>query len=400
MLPKLRARLAGRRLTVTLAPAGASPLPRFDHTGHLASLAADPPAWPARTDSASLLALELVIPRQGFGAALPPQRIRLELLDYPGEWLLDLPLLRLPFDAWSETALRRLDGRPEATGFLGFLAAIPGGAAADEPLAIAGHRLYVETLRNLRDAGLALLQPGRFLMPAPGPAPGWMPFFPHRGTGPLHTLLARRYDAYVAAVTRELSDPLFGRLDRVVVLVDLLTALAAGPEAFEDARRALAEAASALRWRRSWLETAASLGRLKAPPPQIGRAVFAATKADHVGERQRPNLAALLRHVVEPAAPVRSAYFAMASVLCTTDDVMMLDGRAVSAVRGHQVGHATAVKSYPGEVPSTPPDAAFWAHPFYALPEFQPARLPEAGRGGVPNLGLDTVLLSLLDDVL
>ena len=385
---------------VALAPAGASDTPRFDHAAHLAALAADPPRWPSRTDAASLLALDLVIPRTGFGQALPPQRVRLELLDYPGEWLLDLPLLRTPFDTWSAQALRRLEGRPEAAEFLAFQAGLPRDAGADEPLAAAGHRLFRAALGRLRDSGLAMLQPGRFLMPAPGPEPGWMPFFPHRGTGGLHALLTRRYDAYVEAVQRDLSDPLFGNLDRLVVLVDLLSALHAGAAAFADAQAALATAAAALRWTRSWRETAMAVSRLQAPPRTVSRVVFAATKADHVGERQRGNLAALLRTVAAPAAPVRAAYLAVAAVRCTEDITWTLDGRAVSAVRGRQLGDARPVRSYPGEVPDKPPGEAFWQHPFLALPQFEPMRLPDAGRGGVPELGLDALLLALLDDVL
>ncbi len=399
VLPLIVQSLGGRP-AVALAPVGAGAVPRFDHAAHLAALAQDPPHWPARTDSVGLLALELTVARTGFTQALPPQRVRLEFLDYPGEWLLDLPLLRMDFATWSARTLHRLEGRPEAAEFLAFALALPAGAAADEALAAAGHRLYRAALARLRDAGLSLLQPGRFLMPAPGPEPGWMPFFPHAGSGGLHALLDRRYQAYVQAVERDLSDPLFGRLDRLLVLVDVLSALSAGPAAFADMRVALSEAAGALRWRRSLLETAAALGRLRAPPRFVSRVVFAATKADHVGERQRENLVSLLRRVVEPAVPVRAAYLALASVLCTTDDVMLLDGRPVSAVRGHLPGKAAAGKSYPGEVPSSPPDAAFWAHPFYGLPDFQPVRIPDGGRGGVPNLGLDAVLLALLDDVL
>ena len=41
----------------------------------------------------SLLALDVDVPREGLLAPLGPQRRRLEFLDYPGEWLLDLPLL-------------------------------------------------------------------------------------------------------------------------------------------------------------------------------------------------------------------------------------------------------------------------------------------------------------------
>lgn len=405
VLPALAARLAGRRLSVTVAPAGVSPVSRFDHPAHLAALCRDPPAWPNRTDAASLLALDLVLSRTGLAQAFPPARIRLELLDYPGEWLLDLPLLHLTFDTWSDQVLRRLESRPEAAGFLAFAAALPAGAAADEALAATGHRLYTAALHRLRDAGMALLQPGRFLMPAPGPAPAWIAFFPHRGSrsgnNPLHTLLTRRYDAYTEAARRDLVDPAFGRLDRLVVLVDLLGALSAGEAAFQDTRAALAAAAAALRWDRSVWDTVLALGRLQLPPPTIARTVFAATKSDHVGDRQRANLAALLRHVASPpGAAIPAAYHAMSAIRCTEDEVIELGERAVSGVVGRRVGDDRAIRFYPGEVPHEPPDPSFWRHRFLQMPVFEPLRPPNEGRGGVRNIGLDAVLLSLLDDVL
>ena len=262
--------------------AGASAVPRFDYAGKLAALAADPPAWPPPTDSVSLLAFDIVVPRTGFMAAVPAQRVRLELLDYPGEWLLDLPLLRMGFDEWSALALRRLEGRAEAAEFLAFQGGLPRGAGADEALAAAGHRLYVAALGRLRDAGMALLQPGRFLMPAPGPAPGWMPFFPHVGSGGLQGLLGQRYGMYVEAVQRDLSDPLFGNLDRLVVLVDLLSALHRGAGPFGDAQAALAEAAGALRWRWSLVEAAMALTQLRLPAE---RGVAGGVRGDEGGPR-------------------------------------------------------------------------------------------------------------------
>ena len=51
-------------------------------------------------------------------------------------------------------------------------------------------------------------------------------------------------------------------------------------------------------------------------------------------------------------------------------------------------------------MPDRPPDDAFWAHPFLQLPDFEPLRPPQDGRGGVPELGLDAMLCFLLDDVL
>ena len=78
---------------------------------------------------------------------------------------------------------------------------------------------------------------------------------------------------------------------------------------------------------------------------------------------------------------------------------MRLDGRAVSAVRGRIAGAGVGL-SYPGEVPDSPPDDAFWAGEFFDLPSFEPTRLPGAGRAGVPQIGLDALLAFLLDDLL
>ena len=279
---------------------------------------------------------------------------------------------------------------------------------ADDTLAQAGNGLYRTLLRRLRDeAGQSLLQPGRFLMPAPGAAPPWETFFPFRGGGGLGGLLERRYDAYVQAVRTSLVSPLFGDMDRLVVLADLLGALHAGPAAFADAQAALSAAAGALRWRGSWWEQAggaiASLAQLQMPPRAIRRVAFAATKSDHVAERQRGNLARLVRDIAE--LPERggaghAAGFAVASVRCTEDIVWTLDGHPVSAVRGRVLGERQMTRSYPGEVPDRAPDAAFWAHPFLDLPVFEPMRLPGQGRLGVPNIGIEALLAWLLEDLL
>jgi len=136
-LPAVSGRLRGRRLHVSIAPAAASSIPRFEVASHLAALAVDPPRWPARTAAVSMLALDVDVPREGLMAPLGPQRRRLEFLDYPGEWLLDLPLLAHSFADWSEMTLRRLETlhSPEmARAFLGFVRGLPLGAQADEAL--------------------------------------------------------------------------------------------------------------------------------------------------------------------------------------------------------------------------------------------------------------------------
>ena len=408
-LPLLATRLAGRRLRATLAPAGAASLPRFGVAAHLAALAADPPRWPERTSAVSLLALDLDIARAGFAQTLPPMRLRLEFLDYPGEWLLDLPLLRQDFSQWSASALRRLEqADPALAGpFLSFVGGMPARAGADETLAATGHALFRSLLGALRDRGLSFLQPGRFLMPAPGPEPPWTQFFPTTGSGGLAVLMRERFDAYREAVSRELAAPSFGRLDGLVVLADVLSALHAGPAAFADMAAALSAVSTALRFRAGWIDSVPGMRALSAWLPDwlelggIGRTAFAATKSDHVADRQRGNLARMMRDLVSlPEDRPAGAALALASVRCTEDFVWTLDGRNVSAVRGRVLGEPHYTRSYPGEVPDRIPDPAFWAHRFLALPQFEPARLPDGGRAGVPSIGVDALLVYLLDDVL
>jgi predicted YcjX-like family ATPase len=396
-LPALAARLGGRRFRVAVAPAGADGLPRFDYGSHVAALAADPPGWPARTAAVSLLVLDLEIGWSGLAGNLPPRRLRLELLDYPGEWLLDLPLLGQEYPGWSAAVLRRLEGRAEAQDFLAFVNGLPASVPADDALAEAGHRLYVDALGRLRSAGLSMLQPGRFLMPAPGPEPPWQTFFPMTSRGSLAGLLRDRYERYRMKVREELVAPSFGTVDRLVVVADLLSALHAGADAFADAAAALRAVAKALRWQSSVPSWLAALAPFLFGG--IGRVAFAASKADHVADRQRGNLAALVGSLTEtPGVAARA--FAIASVRCTEDVVWTLDGHPVSAVRGRLLGEARAGKSYPGEVPDRAPGPEFWVHPFLALPDFEPMRLVQGGRGGIPHIGLDQLLAFLLEDLL
>ncbi len=390
-LPALQQATAGRLQSVRLVPADVERMPRFDAEAHLAALAADPPHWPARTDDLSTLSLQLVLQRQGtLGQLLPPRTVTLELLDYPGEWLLDLPMLRQGYADWSVETLARLRRHGAlAREFLGFVDALPGNAPADEALAKRGHILYRDLLRRGRDVqGLRFLQPGRLLNPGPrGEAP-FLWFFPLPGQGSeLARLLARRYAAYVEDQRSQFFEPYFRRFDRQLVLVDVLGALHAGAEAFADTQAALGAIGAALRRGGGWFDWL-----LGAP-----RIAFAATKADHVPERQRDALVALLRGLT---GSEEAASHAIAAIRCTEDDVTTLEGKPVAAVRGVLLENRRLARIYPGEVPLKPPGADFWQHGLFAMPAFQPPRLDAAGLSGVPHLHLDSLLAWLIGDLL
>ena len=209
-LPKLRRRLTHdgefRLKRVEILPAGAGTLPFFDQATKLHNLAADTPAWPPRTEDVAQISLALEIDRTGFGQRLGARRIRLDILDYPGEWLLDLPLLDQTFSTWSAECLDSLRQPSRSTCFAEFLAFVGDLRAndrAEESLLHKGHLLYRDALQaGRREHGLRYLQPGRFICPGPASDAPFMWFFPMPDApafpkpGSAAALLAERFAAY------------------------------------------------------------------------------------------------------------------------------------------------------------------------------------------------------------
>src|SRR6185436_2875851 len=94
----------------------------------------------------------------------------------------------------------------------------------------------------------------------------------------------------------------FRHYRRQIVLVDVLRALLAGRDAFEDTRLALDAILDSFRYGHGSLIARLLNG------PHIDRVLFAATKADHVPDIQRDHLAALLRNMAAfPAIEVKSS---------------------------------------------------------------------------------------------
>nr|WP_245215754.1 YcjX family protein [Pararoseomonas baculiformis] len=404
-LPALEA-TSGRLQRARAIPPGVEATPRFDAEAHLAALAADPPQWPARTEDLSTVSLSLTLRRRGvYGQVLPDREVTLDLLDYPGEWLLDLPMFAQDFGAWSDETLARiatgLRAAPAAE-FLAFANALPANAPAEDSLARRGHQLYRRFLLTARDElGLRFLQPGRFLNPGPSGDAPILWFFPLPATirnSPLGGLLARRHEAYLRDQRDRFLDPVFRRFDRQVVLVDVLGALHAGREAFEDTAEALSAISATLRYGRGWVDLLTGAG--------ISRVAFAATKADHVPEVSRDSLASLLADLVD--APRRRAEIAgagvsvhpVASIRCTQEATAMHEGRPAPAVRGVLLENGRWATVDPGLVPARRPPESFWNAAYFQMPVFRPPGLGRDGHGGVPHIGLDSLLSALIGDAL
>src|SRR5262245_11223933 len=259
-LPFFAAMAEGRIARAYLEPQPDDRVARFAYEEHLADLSADPPRWPESTRQISQLRITVdYTSARVMRRALVPGRLHIDIVDYPGEWLLDLPLLDLDFTQWSEHAVgvaRQRQGAPAASAWLEFLATVDPAGPADEQVALKGAKLFTLYLQEARapDATLVTPGPGRFLLPGDLAGSPLLTFFPlslaaagGNARGSLLAMLARRSESYKAHVVSPFFRDHFPRLDRQIVLVDALTAVNGGPEALRDLERTLAAVLAAFR---------------------------------------------------------------------------------------------------------------------------------------------------------
>src|ERR1700761_680925 len=132
--PVFEALASGRIARAELAPQPDDAVPRFDYENHLRTLI-DERRWPNSTVDIS--ELRLVIDYQRHNGA--DRTLTLDIVDYPGEWLLDLPLLNKTYEQWSaeSLALSREGPRKElAAPWHAHLATLQAEARADEQAAL------------------------------------------------------------------------------------------------------------------------------------------------------------------------------------------------------------------------------------------------------------------------
>ncbi|MEL6298699.1 MAG: YcjX family protein [Pseudomonadota bacterium] len=402
-------------------------IPRFPYEANVEVLTADPPAWPAGTERMSQLRLTLeVVPQSTWGQIVGADQVHVDIVDYPGEWLLDLAIMDQSFGDWSAeqfTRLQRADHRAIASSFLAAINALAGPGPHDEPkieAAATAFRDYLHAARAL-PPGLATLGPGRFLMPgdlAGSPMLTFAPLPPARADDrfddTLRQRLSRRFEGYKDKVVVPFFRVQFAKLDRQIVLVDALGALNGGKRGLDDLREALTASLRAFRpGLRSWPDWL--FGRAK-----IDKILYAATKADHIPQTSHARLGAILETLTAEASE-RAAFEgakvgvqAMAAIRATSETVATVDGADAACITGtpapgeqlnsETFDGRTETALFPGDLPADPRTAIRSAEDgtFDDLTflRFLPPDLATSPSEPWPHGHLDKVLAFLLADKL
>jgi len=421
-MPVFRAAAEGRIRRARLAHQPDDDVPRFPYETYLEAMTGPERRWPQSTNRIAELRIAIDYERAS-GWRKGPATLNLDVVDYPGEWLTDLALLDESYADWARetiAAARRPDRAAIAGPWLAALAETDAGGTADEALAervADAFKAYLAALRAGPEA-VATTPPGRFLMPgdlAGSPALTFAPL-DLKGATPasdtMGALMERRFEAYKSRVVGPFFREHFARLDRQLVLVDVLAALDRGPAALAELEVAIDRVLLAFRAGRNSLASRIFM-------PRIDRVLFAATKADHLHQSGHARLDAILRLLVDRAirrtegAGARVGTVALASVRATREAMVRENGvklpaivgtpEAGETIDGQAFDGLTEAAIFPGELPERP-EAVFEgaiAPGSLRFPRFRPPAplLDAAGRmHALPHIRLDRALEFLLAD--
>ncbi|MBF0679276.1 MAG: YcjX family protein [Devosia sp.] len=421
-LPGFAPLAEGRFIGARLAEYPDATIPRFAYEQHLATLTGNPPTWPEGTKRISQLRLVLKFQSAKWWSGMRgPATLNLDIVDYPGEWLLDLPLLGLSFAEWSKDALTRANlpsHLAEASDFLAELDKTDVKGQATDILAEHLAGAFTTYLRRSREHGaLETLPPGRFLLPGDlegSPALTFAPLPLPAGDiprGSLYRMLEQRYEAYKDRIVRPFFRDHFARLDRQVVLVDTLRALNAGPGAVSDLETALTAVLACFR-------QGEANPLLRPFTRRIDRILFAATKADHVHHTSHDKLEAILNRLVSNAtkrarfAGTETRSIAMAGIRATSEGTIREGGEMLPTLIGTPIAGEeldgtvydgkTEIALFPGDLPAKP-DSLFEDGSPVELNflRFTPPQRLERNAAGdpvLPHIRLDRAIDYLIGD--
>lgn len=429
-LPLFEAQKSGRIARAFLEEQPDDAVPRFQYEDHVAALVNDR-LWPDSTRAISELRLTIEYESaSGWSRMFSSGRLSVDIVDYPGEWLLDLPLLGKSYADFSREALEMavLPVRVELSQEWRALSAVDPDADADEMTARRLAESFAAYLKacKLDERALSTLPPGRFLMPGDLEGSPALTFAPlpalsdrRARSGSLQAMMERRYEAYKTHVVKPFFREHITRLDRQIVLIDALQALNAGPGAMADLERAVTEILACFRPGRGNFLTDFFSRR-------IDRILVAATKADHLHHESHDRLQAIVRRLADRA--VARANFtgadvdvvAMAAVRATREGTVkhgretlpVIIGTPLKGERinGETFDGNTETAIFPGDLPEKV-DAVFDLcgtenrqssdEPAIRFVRFRPPKLERTAEGvtlSLPHIRLDRAVQFLIGD--
>ncbi|MEG3765216.1 YcjX family protein, partial [Alteromonas sp. 14N.309.X.WAT.G.H12] len=311
--------------------------PMFPIEEHMASL--DKGEWPAPTEDVYgfKMVVRLRQTSQLKKYLFPHTQIVFEFIDYPGEWITDLPMLGKTYAQWSDSSLAQQLTEPQRFYAQQWHSTLEKFDFDVPPEGEAAHELvtsYREYLLKAKAAGIAMLQPGSFLLDGSGfdwRAQGFTPL-PSKISSdidhPWTKYFSQQFTHFQSSWLQPLRESTFRESDKQIILIDLFEGLNHSRQHLGQLKETLSHLADVFVYgESSWF--AKTVLRKK----EIGKVAFVATKSDLIPEGYKPQLLSLLKDVSAGATAKLSrdnvAYeHFLVSAIKTTDE-----GRHDTALR-------------------------------------------------------------------
>ncbi|MCH9813194.1 MAG: YcjX family protein [Epsilonproteobacteria bacterium] len=393
----------GRSFVARLLPPD-SVYVRFDYYNKLKALRSQDPKWPKSTKSVSKTTVQLEFKSEY--AFLENQVLNLELLDYPGEWLMDLSMLSESYESWSQqmiTLSKEAQRKPYAQEWLSKVKEINSCVAAREDEEEQLFDLYSEYLKNLYYHGFSFAQPGRFIEPGDMKDDPMLLFCPlpkpvqSCEDDALYNLFKKRYDRYVQEVVKRLYLEHFEQFDMQIILVDLVKTLNLGEEVFDDMHLAFKHILKTFTYGSNNLFS--KFFNLK-----IDQVLFAATKADHIPSSQHESYKQLLEQMIWgmkqelDVKHIDTDVTIFSAVKSTQFVKAEIDGVELDCVRGIVLGEHEPSTHYPGKLPKVYTDQQLWREGNFNFVSFKPISFPQRDTHAVEHIRMDRLIYTVLKD--
>jgi len=402
-----------RHIATKVVPQEALKVPTFDYPRALNALLPSDgmPSWPASTERINTLRLAIKYQSaSGLRGHFSPQStLYLDIIDYPGEWLLDLPMLEQSYSQWCEQQYPLLLQHPRvntSSEFLNALDQLDLNAPVDESVLAQIAELYQHMLVGLKkDTKLAMLQPGRMLMPGDLKGAPLLLFFPVNfkqvnsddiiaGSNLEH--LIKRFNAYVKEVVKPFYNEHFKHFDRQIVLVDVLSALNEGHETLQEQSSVINQLLAHFNYGESGF-----FKRLF--KPNIDKILFAANKSDHISAKHHKDLALLLDSLVHEQTNylkfdgVQIETMAMSSITATQPRQVTDKGQTLECIYGKPLNEQDWLTYLPPQPPNRMLNKNEWPAQGFEFLSFAPMPTPDKQ---LKHIRLDHVMQYLLGDKL
>lgn len=402
-----------RHIATKVVPQEALKVPTFDYPRALNALLPSDgmPTWPASTERINTLRLAIKYQSaSGIRGHFSPQStLYLDIIDYPGEWLLDLPMLEQSYSQWCEQQYPLLLQHPRvntSSEFLNALDQLDLNAPVDESVLAQIAELYQHMLVGLKkDTKLAMLQPGRMLMPGDLKGAPLLLFFPVNfkqvnsddiiaGSNLEH--LIKRFNAYVKEVVKPFYNEHFKHFDRQIVLVDVLSALNEGHETLQEQSSVINQLLAHFNYGESGF-----FKRLF--KPNIDKILFAANKSDHISAKYHKDLALLLDSLVHEQTNylkfdgVQIETMAMSSITATQPRQVTDKGQTLECIYGKPLNEQDWLTYLPPQPPNRMLNKNEWPAQGFEFLSFAPMPAPDKQ---LKHIRLDHVMQYLLGDKL